>query len=302
LTTLAGSLSLVALSASADDANGQWSITAEGMYAKQNSVLPSYGRTSNTGEFLDFPSDNEWGYGVAIGYAMPNSQHDVVLSYDNLSTDDSTTHPETSNYSFPGFSAANGQVYAKSKLDYQAVDLLIGTTCNFSDNLDGRLGYGVSYVDIDQHGTVTPSAGTAGSFAKNKSTFQGFGPKVTGDLSYKFVDNFSFVAGVGGSMLFGEAKTHTTAKGTPGVVDVNDSNEKVAFALESKAGFRYDFAFNQQSAMNIEIGYKGTNVLNAMDDVNAGYTFAAGNNSAGYSYDDNYYNYGGYVSLGVDFM
>ena len=62
LTTLAGSLSLVALSASADDANGQWSITAEGMYAKQNSVLPSYGRTSNTGEFLDFPSDNEWGY------------------------------------------------------------------------------------------------------------------------------------------------------------------------------------------------------------------------------------------------
>jgi len=326
ITAIASSASLTTLCASAIpgidlldvfQGGGKWSITAEGNYLTQNNALPPFGEVQNVSlsnpgtDFLNYPTGNDWGWGVGIGYTFASNAHDVRFSYHTIRSDNSDTVLTTDNTSttttfFPAFGnpGDGGSVNARNQQDFQIYDLTVGNICAFTDRITGRFGYGISYVDIYQRGSATPTYPvvvyplTATAYLENKSTFQGIGPKFTGDLDVKLFGGLSFIIGGGVSALFGESKAKVDA--LPNTVytppfEVDESKNSVAWGVESNAGFRYDYVINDKSAVNVEIGYKGTDIINA---------FQGGNveDLSNFSYDTNYYNYGGYITVGVAFL
>jgi len=336
VTALAGSVSLVSLSASAlinlgDINGGKWSAFVEGDYLYQNNVLPPYARLAPEGNKVDFPTEYNWGWGVGIGYTFLDAVHDVQFSYDNLTTDNSQTKFIDRSYSFPsmptpgasGAGDGTGNLHINDQFNFDSYDLTIGLLHNFTDNLSTRLGVGASYIDLRQSGEVAPfyngvnESFFINDFQKVKSTFYGVGPLVTGNARYAFSDwlpGLSIIGGIGAAMYFGEAKTSTNAY-TSGLecgctidksqTDADESETRVAFGLEGNAGLRYDHALTSGSTFNIEIGYKGTNIVNAFRDGNAGYPAFSDNllnEFSNYEYGDNYYNYGAYLTVGVAFL
>ena len=82
--------------------------------------------------------------------------------------------------------------------------------------------------------------------------------------------------------------------------------------MDAKFGLRYAYLLNDEMNLNVELGYQGTTFVNALQEgsflVNATIPTVVPDPlglqgiESNLSYDDTYYNYGPYLTVGMDFL
>jgi hypothetical protein len=285
LSTLAVAMSLAA-AAHADvtvpSLKGGFNVAVEANYLKPYGVDNIYGPVSsidsegvNVTTYHHNDAKFKFGYGVTVGYTMPNTANDIEVSYNRY---DSKRQED----SFQDADELNGGAAAfQVKLD--RVDLLLGQYINVGSNLQlhlkGGLSYAkLSYVDgiatLRTEGIYTDAQATA-----SESKFKGFGPTLGLDSTYTFGQTgFGVVAGLSTSMLVG--KLDYTSVDTDVMID-NSSQEVISAhanasqlpsksqivpVLGAKLGLTYERSINDAYKLGVEAGYKADSYLKVGQD------------------------------------
>ena len=108
-------------------------------------------------------------------------------------------------------------------------------------------------------------------------------------------------------MLFGQAENSISSAFDPtigdngGFVGGNLEQTRAAFGFDGELGLRWHQAISDDMDWNVEVGYQGTTYLNALQDSPfnlldpTGFTTNDGS-------QNNYYNYGPYLTIGLAFF
>ena len=302
-----------------DDADDQsiWQISVAGQYIQQQpDELPytaSYHSGTGNTVFQGFPMlretpDKTWAGKINLGYVFASQLYDIRASYTDLSSD--------RNSSITGSVPGSPDVFTITQdatFDYMDGDINVGTYFTLADRFMIRIGIGLLYADINQHGTgsatdisTTPNI-RGNDTVENK--FQGFGPELTIDSDFALNEFFSFVTAFGVGVPVGESRVQASVQtaavaGLPGVsLSFEDKDTQAALAVEGKVGLRYAQTINDHWSLNIEGGYEGITYQHALQEGPEVIPLAAIANSPGLTleYNGNYYNYGPYIEVGVDF-
>lgn len=290
-----------------DEDDGIFQVLVEGQYFYQANNLALVELTPpGPGMFILLRAPNpesEWGYRVGLGYIFPSHDYDLRANYWQVRADNN-------NHFMQDVGNVHLNSPQKSHYDFQAADFTLGQYFDPCDCFDLRIGYGVAYAKIDQHADTqiaatvgdAPVAAVQDSF-KNK--FEGIGPKLSLDGIWDLNHSFSLVGGIGASLLFGESKAiydaNTTLVPTPPHVEEED--HKAVFAADAKAGVDYTQVFNEHFALVAEAGYRGAYYFDAVQEMETTIIPAPDTTLMINTTEDNdYYNYGPYVNLTINFM
>lgn len=269
LSTLAVAMGLAA-AAHADvtvpSLKGGFNVAVEANYLQPYGVDAVYGATVDTHQNYQNDAKMKFGYGVTVGYTMPNSANDIELSYNRY---DSKQQSEAAIDVDDYFRGGSFQV----KQD--RYDLLLGQFINVGSNMQLHLKGGLSYAKIryDQGFIAGFVPGHYGADT-SESTFKGFGPTLGLDSTYTFGQTgFGMVAGLSTSMLVGKLDLSNGVEN--GTIDEN-GNHKAEYAhtfaqpsksqvvpvLGAKLGLTYERSVNDAYKLGVEAGYKVDSYLN----------------------------------------
>lgn len=305
-------------------ANGQYD-AGTGRYKNLDLLVPPLGEEP----------DQNWGYTIYLGYIFAEQEYDLQGSYTGLRSNNKVassgiTNGFTSGRSGPVESPAeNG---GKFEYNFTEAELTFGQLLEISDPLTLRVGLGIAYVDIDQKtddafsnviGTYLCSneeecSDATSTTASFKNHFQGLGPKLTFDGQLDINRFFAVVGGLGVSGLYGQSKAdfnyasryyiecETECDISKLSKSTKEKHNQWAVGVDSKLGLRFIQAFNDDIALNIEAGYQATTYFNAMQEGPLEMDISKAIHVTGLialeNFDENYYNYGPYVTIGIDFM
>jgi hypothetical protein len=291
--------------------------------------------SSNNADLL-FPPlsadpEKEWGYTANLGYIFPSHKYDIQASYtwllSDASTSDSGIVAILENYS-PVNPTNTG---ADVNFNFHEAELTLGNYQELTERAMFRFGLGIIFVDIKQE---TENANTTSFFpasfpipdinidgtANFKNQFRGLGPKFTLDGHFNLNQYFVLVGGAGISALWGKSEAKLNANniatfgdGGTSLPDTNhfeSSDHKTIWGLDGNAGLRFEQTLSERFAWNIEAGYQATKYFNALEDGSAAITLRGDNSipptvgtaTENVSFEGDYYNFGPYITLGVDFM
>ena len=303
-----------------------WSLTGQGNYIEQSSNLAGWVETQDyytdlsTVESFN-ESGSNWGWAVELGYLFPNHVNDIQLTYSgtrnsaakDVNNDDSRVLlPNPLGPKYTWFEAETASVAAD--FNYDVVDVTVGNYFDINECFAIRVGYGLSYVNINQSADATYFDiyidDVSDDYSSHqKSQFEGLGPKLTLDTQWVMGEGFYLVNGLGFSAIYGNANAEYS-----GVVpDNRDENSKsqdydfsyvekrMVFGFDSKVGVRFQHMIVPGYDFAIEGGYRGTTYLNAMYEGSAGVeAFNPGN---AYEFGDNdYFNFGPYLAVNVNYL
>ncbi|MFI4963403.1 MAG: Lpg1974 family pore-forming outer membrane protein, partial [Legionellales bacterium] len=210
---------------------------------------------------------------------------------------------------------AEGQAIAatqESKFDnnFDSWELTVGDYIKFNKRFMARVGFGIAYVSIRESSEdifgaeVLPGAEVESKF-NNK--FWGIGPKLTFDSQFDLIRHLSIVSGIGGSLLIGESEFNfnPTFAGAALNATASEAEEtQVAFGVDGRLGLRWAQPLNRDLSWDIEAGYQATTYINSLASGNPGINASSvgGLTQADFQFSENYWNYGPYVGIGIDFM
>ena len=282
-------------------------IEGSGQYLKQSSnVIDVFFKSSGDVAFLPsyypaaFTEPNyDWGFGIELAYIFPEVEYDIRANYKQLRSDKSQ-NLNTEPLSTP-FGPLTSDLHQTYNFNFTAADLTIGNYFDFCDRALLRLGYGITYVDIEQKTNAlfsfTPSfiEEILGNDATMKNTFEGFGLKGTADGQYELLTSLSFVGSLGLGVLYGDSHWNITLS-YPNLTAPNKVKEdKYVFEIDGKAGL--NFAVLESDGLNfqIEAGYQALYYPNSLTEkkTHDGSTTTTTKND--------YYNYGPYASLTLNY-
>lgn len=285
---------------------GIWQVSATGIYFTQsnnldiaNSIIPPIGLL---GLNIDTQPEQDFGYTAALGYIFPSHKYDLQGSFSWINSD------KTANALF-----TQGSDFASRKSDlqyeYNEAEITLGNYFKLNKRFLIRFGYGLSYVAIKQKSTDYFNIDDAEFFKENsENKFWGIGPKFTLDNLFSFTPSFSFVGRLGASLLFGQSESFISSAfypvaqpGSTEFITGDLEQTRATFGFDGELGLRWDQDFNDDFSFNLEAGYQGVTYLNALQDMGV----AIGDPTAfstGLGNQGNYYNYGPYVTFGLDFF
>lgn len=184
----------------------------------------------------------DWGWGVNVGYVIPNTGNDINLSYFRFDSKDTASTSVTGfngafaqntngNFILPvGISVATGDVYqnasATAEYDLDQVDLTAGQYINVGSHLSVHPVAGLRWAQVNRQLTENYSApGTSGNITQGSSTnnlgngtltlneksdFEGIGPLLGVDTSYYIGQGVGIVGHFDGALLVGNIDSKTT--------------------------------------------------------------------------------------------
>ena len=309
-----------------------WSLTGQGNYIEQSSNLAGWVETrdyytdlSTVKSFNE--SGSNWGWAVELGYLFPNHVNDIQLTYSGTrnsaanEVNDYDSSVLLPNPLAPGYDVSEASsASVAADFNYDVVDVTFGNYFDITECFSVRVGYGLSYVNINQSADATYYDVYAGYdeeyddyTSHQKSQFEGFGPKLTLDTQWTMGQGFYLVNGLGFSAIYGNANAQYN-----GVVPLGDdqvasageydenydfsySEKRMAFGFDSKLGVRFQHMIVPGYDFAIEGGYRGTTYLNAMYEGSAG--VSAYNRGNAYEFGDNdYFNFGPYLAVNVNYL
>ena len=286
---------------------GIWTVGITGGYDTQSdnlgiadTLVPSLNMGNGDGPpFIDTQPEQSLIWGVELGYVFPSHFYDIQGSFNRLYSDKTEQVLDT---------AGMLPIQRKSDLsyNYNEAELTLGNYFKLHSRFMMRFGYGLEYVSIEQKSTDHYNKAEIEETQHSKNEFWGIGPKFTLDNIFTINHQLAFVGRAGLSLLFGQAESAASSVYDP-VIGNNGSliggdleQTRAAFGFDGELGIRWHQLCNDMS-FNIEVGYQGSTYLNALQEepVTIADQTAFTTN---FGPQENYYNYGPYLTLGVDFF
>lgn len=247
----------------------------------------------------------DWGYEIDVGYVFPSHQYDIQTSVIWLNTD-WTSEGDGIFDGLKRFLDPNVFRTSYFEANYTEAEATLGIYLQPAKQWMMRFGYGLSYAFIQQKSEdyfVDLGAGNSHEHSENK--FWGLGPKFSLDNYFFLTPDFSLVGRAGASLLFGQSETvissaydSTNGNLYPG----NLKQTRVALGFDAELGLRWSQDIDESMSWNIEAGYQGVTYLNSLGDGGDFSSAVPQGFSTGYGAQENYFNYGPYVTIGLDFF
>ncbi|MCX7115640.1 MAG: Lpg1974 family pore-forming outer membrane protein [Gammaproteobacteria bacterium] len=222
-------------------------ITTAGVGSQLQTVNPSWG----------------WGFEVEGSYHF-NTGNDLNLNWYHLNNGNNRTFNAAGTVSFAGNTITpTGAFSVDPKWD--AVNLELGQHIDFSDMKSMRIHAGVEYARLNTSiNTNYTVSGVAGA-QSDSMTYNGFGPRLGGDLNYGIGNGFSIYGNGAGALLIGSAKRSITGNTvTPATNNLSFSKTTMVPELEAKLGAMYDFSM-AQGDLGLDVGYMWVNYFDTQD-------------------------------------
>ncbi|KTC68849.1 major outer membrane protein [Legionella birminghamensis] len=229
--------------------------------------------------------DFDTGFHLGARYVFPNSGTDIQANWFYLDTrdhDSVVVNPLTqwvSPFSQTGTPPSGGEITgvaflssAEANLDfnYNAINLDIGKFVNFGPDLQTRFFTGISGAWIKEELVSTFNGAPTVVFSlKNKSTYQGAGPRLGLFNDYSIYQGLHLVGQVAGSVLFGRLKPgeyqFLGSSSDLALVGIalnqeklaNSSVDQIVPAVDAKLGLSYSHLLHEH-VLTFEAGYMGT--------------------------------------------
>lgn len=174
---------------------------------------------------------------VGLGYQVPGSGWDVGLQYTYLHSNGNSyaaaasggvIYPEMTR---PGLTDYALSAYANARLNYNVYDLAFGKTLDIDEWTRVRIYGGLRFASIYQtlsgyyNGLLADSA-----FAQNRSNFDGVGPMLGTEFSWKVWGGFSLFGNASGGLIYGNVRSaavETNNGGATIYTDITDTNRQM---------------------------------------------------------------------------
>ncbi|MDP1603415.1 MAG: Lpg1974 family pore-forming outer membrane protein [Legionella sp.] len=185
----------------------------------------------------------------------------------------------TTNMHFPTGSLFSGNapaLYAgffKVAPQWDAINIELGQQVDFDETKIMRLHAGIDFSRVKtvftNYPQLLPNSGPL-FITKDSISFNGFGPRVGDDFTYKLSHGFGVYAKGAASLLIGTAKQHVSGYqnlvfpqsfSTGNYVQTN--HNVVITELEAKLGLKYDY-LTAQGVWGVDVGYMWLNYFNAL--------------------------------------
>lgn len=251
---------------------GGFNASAEINYLKPYGVDSVFTNSSvgNTTYYYQKDAKFKYGYGLSVGYTLPNTANDIELNFNRYDS-----------------KVQSGEVHDLAKkvtdkfglqVKSDRYDLLLGQYINVGNSMQLKLKGGLSYAKLraSQQSDKT-NFGLNYIDTDHKSTFKGFGPTLGLDSTYTFgATGFGMVAGLSTSMLVGKidyTRTAVTGNADANGVHTNvistsnyvaPSKSQVVPAFGAKLGLTYERSLNDAYKLGAEAGYKVDSYLNVV--------------------------------------
>lgn len=230
-----------------------WDFGAQALYLEPtySGDLGYVNAIATTGVGTRFETvDPKWGWGFKLeGSYHFNTGNDLNLNWYHYNK--STTRAWT----VGGTELGNYVVEPK----WDAVNLELGQHVDFSDMKNIRIHGGVQYVRINTRVLHNHTIGEQ----NDNMTFNGFGPRFGGDMTYDIGNGFSVYGNGAGALLVGTAKQAITGNAaSPTANNFSFSRTNMVPELEGKLGAKYNFSM-AQGDLGLDVGYMWVNYFNA---------------------------------------
>lgn len=196
--------------------------------------------------------DSKWGWGFKLeGSYHFNTGNDLNLNWYHVNNSHTGTFPA-------GASIDDVPVQGNYVVDpkWDAVNLELGQHVDFSDMKNIRLHGGVQYARINTSVSTNGIFSTTATSQENM-TYNGFGPRFGGDMTYELGNGFSVYGNGAGAMLIGTSKASVANA-------FSISRTTMVPELEGKLGAKYNFAM-PQGDVGLDVGYMWVNYFNPTD-------------------------------------
>jgi hypothetical protein len=261
------------------------------------------------------------GWGVELGYLFPNHEDEILIRYQQIKTDQSEDLSYTGNLQRGTSVITTSSLHQSYDFDYFDGEILGRHYFNIEEEFVWNIGYGIKYLNIAQR-----TSGDYNIFIPNippfpdvgfnvpstaHNNFHGVGPMLTGGISWEWSDIYSLVSDIGIAALAGKADAAVDSLSitenasffpTTQVALLDKKDDKVVFGLEGDIGINYQLALSDDVNANVELGFEVyyypnafieiSEVVRALNTINTLVEITA---------DDDYVNYGPYLTLSMDF-
>ena len=229
-----------------------WNVGAKALYLQPtNTGNILVGNQNDEGTVIQDINPN-WGWGFMVeGSYHFNTGNDLNVNWYHMNR---TTRGALNNFALNDNIDVNGTFSLEPKWDQ--VNIEMGQEVNFSDMKNIRLHGGVQFSRVNQ---TMFGADVFGDTFSNRTTFNGFGPRVGIDSNYGLGNGFGIYANAAGSLLIGTMKQSDmlNATGFP-ASNISASKTTMVPELEAKLGARYDYAM-AQGDLTLDAGYMWVN-------------------------------------------
>jgi hypothetical protein len=256
------------------------------------------------------------GWGGEFGYLFPNHKNEVLIRYQQIKTDQSEELTFIGFAQEGNFSFVDANSHQSYDFDYYDGEVLGLHYFNIEESFVWNLGLGIKYTKISQQSTGTydiadPSSPTPLFTIPSTvyNNFHGLGPLFASGFSWELDDTYFIVGDFGISALIGTAEanidsiTYSTIQPTTQFAEFRQKDSKVILGLEGDLGFIWQLALNDDINTNIELGFEVSYYPNALIEIHEvgiqSYTIL--NPFIDIFADNDYFNYGPYVTLSADF-
>lgn len=241
-------------------------------------------------QIYEIDTDYHFGFDVGIEGVFKEANTNVRLTWERFhSSDSDSVQVPSSDMVGPFFEIGpDAAVYkaATGKVTYRfdTVSLLTGIFLSFGKIMESSLLCGVGYAHIKQTLYTTHSSlnGETVRTINVPSSFDGAGPQIGMDASYKIYDGLRLTAGLLGSFFVGPQKNSTTYKATspalaaleippPNYQGTSVQNKTILVpGFDGKLGLAYQNTFKDHYAIKIEAGYRTQVYIDAIQSIDMG--------------------------------
>lgn len=252
--------------------NQAWSFAGEALYLEANYPGNNFnGLKLNPGNNLVFSKFNDnwgWGFFLEAGYHFSTGNDiDVNWYYYNHTT--SRTYNvatgqrfliDASALSLPG-SPGPFNFTRSRKTQWDAVNFEMGQLVNFGERSVFRFHGGAQYAYINTHGTLVTPVTALTSYSSN-TTYNGGGPRIGADLSYKISAVNLYAKGAAAILVGQNQYKNNLVNPLIGAATVYASNTTIVPELEGKLGVNYLYPL-AQGDLGLDLGWMWNNYFNA---------------------------------------
>ncbi len=284
-----------AINVTAPVQQGSWSFGLEALYQQtdnsdfQYAIVEGGTDANEVNRTKTVDPDHHWGGHADVTYNFAGNGRFVTLGYTHLDTDDSNStavaagnnqgptrsfirDPLNLGVLLPSVDGNWDTARGKQDDDYDAVDLVFGQRIDVGQRVQLKPYGGLRYADIDQRDRVTYTSleadnTTDTATGRLKSEFEGIGPRFGVDASVKLGMGFAVTGRIAGSLLVGDLDEKASSSFVDGSnADNNtsevhkiDSKHRVVPEADARLGLNYTHAFNNDTALGVELGYEVVN-------------------------------------------
>lgn len=257
-----------------------WGIGADFLYLKPSSSGHNYigsVTNSNSVQTEEYFINEKIGYGPGFkieGFYNFRTGNDINLNWYHFNMSNQQALPNGISVFDSVF---GGNVVATYTERWDAVNLELGQLVNAGAWGKFRLHGGATYANVVKNAreTGTNTLPTYSQYRNNQSSFNGWGGRVGGDLSYLVGYNTSVYANAAAAVIFGtnhfnrQWAYYTTYPSTFTSGNYG-SAQSIIPELDTKLGAKYDYQLSN-STLTLDIGWMWTCYVNAIQIADSGH-------------------------------